>query len=115
MTPEGNAFLSFGVNHLHAGWWNRDHNRDAWRTRWGIASMDDVVYKPALRSWFFKTCNEHGFNTAGVHTSLDVINKPRPAIPYMQPIHFVDIAHWKHEMPDSNFRGCLRRRACGAL
>ena len=25
-------------------------------------------------------------------------------MPYMQPIHFVDIPHWKPEVPDSNFR-----------
>lgn len=104
VTPDGAAFLSFGVNHLHAGWWNRDHNREAWRKRWGIESMEEDVFKPALRTWFLKTCTEYGFNTAGVHTSLDVINKPRPAIPYMRPIHFVDIAHWKDEMPDFNFR-----------
>lgn len=23
-TPEGNAFLSFGINHYHAGWWAQD-------------------------------------------------------------------------------------------
>ena len=27
VTPEGNAFLSFGINHLHPGLWRLPHNR----------------------------------------------------------------------------------------
>ena len=56
-----------------------------------------------LRSWYLDTCEQYGFNTAGVHTSLQVINKPEPALPYMQPVRFVDIPHWKPEIPDSHF------------
>lgn len=104
VTPEGNAFLSFGVNHLHSDLWRKEFNRDAWKKRLQVKDLDDwSMFAPALRDWFLKTCREWGFNTAGVHTSLQVINRPQATIPYMQPIKFVDIPHWKTEVPDSNF------------
>ena len=35
VSPEGNAFLSFGINHLHPDLWNQDYNREAWKARLG--------------------------------------------------------------------------------
>jgi hypothetical protein len=39
-----------------------------------------------------------------VHAELSIANTPQPAMPYLQPIHFVDIPHWKPEIPDDHFR-----------
>ena len=104
VTPEGNAFLSFGVNHLYPDLWKQDYNREAWRTRLGLKDLNDYrAFAPALRSWFLQTCREYGFNTVGVHTSLPIVNTPRPAVPYMRPIRFVDIPHWKPIIPDIYF------------
>lgn len=104
VTPEGNAFLSFGINHLHSDLWQQDFNRKAWQKRLGVDDLKDwSKFSPALRAWFLNTCKEWGFNTAGVHTSLPVINRPKPELAYMQPIRFVDIPHWKTEIPDENF------------
>ncbi|MEM9367226.1 MAG: hypothetical protein AAGD07_14640 [Planctomycetota bacterium] len=104
VTPEGNAFLSFGINHLHPDLWQQEYSREAWQEKLGVSDLSDhASFRPALRSWFLETCREWGFNTAGVHNSLDVINKPRPAIPYMRPIRFVEIPHWMKEVPDENF------------
>jgi len=103
VTPEGNAFLSWGINHLHPDLWKQDYNRQAWQKRLGLSDLRGREFAPALKAWFLTTCREYGFNTAGVHTELSIINTPRPSIPYMQPIRFVDIAHWKPDIPDSNF------------
>ena len=103
VTPEGNAFLSFGINHLHPNWWNQEYNREAWETRLGLSNLEGTEFRTALRAWFLETCREYGFNTAGVHTGLPVLNNPRPAIPYMQPIVFADVPHWKTAIPDDNF------------
>lgn len=101
VTPKGNAFLSFGVNHFHTGWWKESYNREAWMKLLNVNDMKE--FNLALRSWFINTCQDYGFNTAGVHSDLAVLNSPKPQIPYMQPIHFVDISHWKPSITDENF------------
>ena len=103
VTPEGNAFLSFGINHLHPNWWNQEHNREAWKARLGLSDLAGPEFRGSLRAWFLETCRDYGFNTVGVHTELAAVNSPQPAMPYMQPIRFVDIPHWKTEIPDKNF------------
>ena len=104
VTPEGNAFLSFGINHLHTDLFQQEYNGEAWKKHLGIEDLHGGEFAPALRAWFLQTCREYGFNTVGVHASLPVVNSPRPSMPYMQPIHFVDIPHWKPEIPDENFK-----------
>ncbi|TWU40655.1 cellulase family glycosylhydrolase [Novipirellula artificiosorum] len=92
VTPEGNAFLSFGISHLESNLFKEAYNREAWQERLGVANADDwQTFAPALRSWFLEICRDYGFNTIGVHNSLQVVNRPVPAVPYMQPIHFIDI------------------------
>jgi len=103
VTPEGNAFLSFGINHLYPDLWKQSYNREAWQKRLGLASLDGPEFSPALRSWFLDTCANYGFNTVGVHNSLPVVNTPRPAVPYMKPITFIDVPHWKDDVTDENF------------
>ncbi|MHC4580890.1 MAG: hypothetical protein ACYS14_05495, partial [Planctomycetota bacterium] len=103
VTPEGNAFLSFGINHLHAGWWAQPYNRKAWQQRLGLAQLRGPEFARAFRKWFMEQRRQFGFNTLGVHNSRDVLNSSGPFMPYMQPIQFVDIPHWRREIPGSNF------------
>jgi hypothetical protein len=116
VTPEGNAFLTFGINHLVPDLFSQDYQREQWQEILDIEDIRDWgAYRPALRKWFLQTCKEFGFNTVGVHNSLQVINTPQPAMPYMQPIRFVDIPHWKKEVPDENFKDIFTRefaRSC---
>lgn len=104
VTPEGNAFLSFGINYLHPDLWRQDYNREAWKKRLGLDDLNSREFAPALKAWFLQRCRQYGFNTIGVHTELSIVNSPQPSMPYMQPIHFVDIPHWKPEISDSNFK-----------
>jgi len=104
VTPEGNAFLSFGINHLYPDLFQQEYNREAWRKRLGLENMNWSQFAPALRQWFLRTCRQWGFNTVGVHNLLSIMNKPQPAVPYMLPIRFVDIPHWKPQIPDSAFQ-----------
>lgn len=103
VTPEGNAFLSFGINHLYPDLFNQDYNREVWQEKLGVEKLAGPQYFAALRTWFLDTCSLYGFNTVGVHNALQVVNKPAPQVPYMQPIRFVDIPHWRKEVPDENF------------
>ncbi|MEO1999453.1 MAG: hypothetical protein ABGZ17_29760, partial [Planctomycetaceae bacterium] len=103
VTPEGNAFLSFGINHLHTNLWKQPYNRETWQERLGLTELKGPEFHRALRSWFIRERGAYGFNTLGVHTSLPALNTPEPFMPYMRPIHFVDIPHWKDEIPDTSF------------
>lgn len=103
VTPEGNAFLSFGINHLHPNWWNQDYNREAWKERLGLDRLNGPEFETALRAWFLEVSRGYGFNSVGVHNSLQFVNRPEPSMPYMQPIHFVEIPHWRTEVPDRHF------------
>jgi hypothetical protein len=103
VTPEGNAFLSFGINHVEPDLFRQAYNREAWQKRLGVADLDDAAtFTPALRSWVLETCREYGFNTVGHHNSLPVLNRPTPAVPYLQTIVFIDIPHWRPVVPDTN-------------
>jgi hypothetical protein len=103
VTPDGHAFLSFGINHLHPDWWLQEHSRNAWEKHLNVTNINGDDFQPALRNWFLKACQEYGFNTVGVHNQLSVINNPSPTIPYIQKLTLVDIPHWKQEVPDENF------------
>lgn len=103
VTPEGNSFLSWGINHLHRDLWKQDYNHEAWKKKLGLQSLEGPAFNAALRTWFMGIRDRLGFNTVGVHNSLNIFNKPQPEMAYMQPIHFVDLPHWKPNIPDSNF------------
>lgn len=109
VTPEGNAFLSFGINHLYPDLFNQDYNRANWQKKLGVQKLQGKQYFSALRNWFLETCTQYGFNTVGVHNALQVVNEPTAQIPYMRPIRFVDIPHWKKEIPDENFLDIFSR------
>ena len=103
VTPEGNAFLSWGINHLYPDLWKQDYNREAWQKKLGVKKLNGPEFNAALRTWFLGLRDQMGFNTVGVHNSLPIINQPRPEMAYMQPIRFVDIPHWKTDVPAENF------------
>jgi len=102
VTPEGNAFLSFGINHIHPGWWNQPYNKATWKRTLGVSELEGPEFEAALRKWFMESRHQFGMNTLGVHNDLKILNQPS-FMPYLQPIEFVDIAHWKTEVPDENF------------
>jgi hypothetical protein len=103
VTPEGNAFLSFGINHLHLGWWMQPYNLQTWQKRLGVPDARGPAFARAFKGWFMQERMRFGFNTLGVHNSLNVLNAPEPFMPYMLPITFVDIPHWKQNVADDNF------------
>jgi hypothetical protein len=102
VTPEGNAFLSFGINHIHPDWWNQPYNRAAWKEILGVSELRGPEFNQALRNWFMEYRHHFGINTIGVHNDLNVLNQPS-FMPYLLPIRFVDIAHWRTDVPDENF------------
>ena len=93
VTPEGNAFLFWGINHLYPDLWKQDYNREAWQKKLGIENLSGPEFNRVLRKWFLIIREQLGFNTVGVHNALHNVNTPYPEMAYMQPIHFVNIPH----------------------
>lgn len=55
VTPEGNAFLSLGINHYHAQWWAQGYNRDHWMKEFGAEWLrefaDQAFARPNFVGW----------------------------------------------------------------
>ena len=62
VTPEGNAFLVFGINHYHAHLFGQpDCNRDHWVRAFGAADFHDRKWLEGFRDLAAKHCDHFGF------------------------------------------------------
>ncbi|MEM7558458.1 MAG: hypothetical protein AAF394_04990, partial [Planctomycetota bacterium] len=67
VTPDGHAFLSWGINHLYPDLWKQEYNREAWKKTLGLQELNGPAFNNALREWFLGISDRLGFNTVGVH------------------------------------------------
>lgn len=83
VTPEDNAFLSFGLNHLHAGLWAKDYNKTYWEGVFGgnayTNTWRDGLYKFALD--IFESINA---NTFGYHNEGATLEDRPRVLPYIR-------------------------------
>ena len=105
VTPEGNAFLSFGINHFQSWIFRQPHNKAAWRKRLGVENLNDKAkFNPAYRDWALEVCRDYGINTLAMGTDLHILNRPAPSLPYIQRIGLLDIYHPNRNVVDEDFR-----------
>ena len=95
VTPEGHAFLSFGINHIHTEWWNAPYNSAHWMREFGAQSLDDPAFGRGLRKRLMHDLKDFGFNTLGIHCDRKVLNRPEPFMPYIQRYLIVETPHWR--------------------
>lgn len=69
VTPAGNAFITFGLNHYHSGWWYEDYNRDHWNKKFGVSSRRDPAWAEGWRRQIGEDLDHLGLNTIGIHTN----------------------------------------------
>jgi len=98
VTPEGNAFLSLGVNHIHPDLLFQEYNREYWADQLGYRevpySHKGFEASPAYGKWLAmveEDLGKWGFNTIG---GLSMINRCPTGIPYTMCVRFVDNCHW---------------------
>ena len=77
--PEGDRFVSLGVNHLEPHLWLAPYNKEATLDRYGADMVDaNGRFNPsgeATRKWIerqVETCRDLGFNTFGKHTHASI-------------------------------------------
>ena len=63
VTPEGNAFLSLGINHYHPGWWTQDENRDHWVKVFGAKQPWDDAWRRGFRDEAVRDCRHLGLRS----------------------------------------------------
>lgn len=103
VTPEGNAFLSLGMNHVHTGWLNQAHNLEHWHKVFGAERYNDAMWKAGVRAKVIRDLQAFGCNTMGMHNRYQDFH---PALPvaWIKSIRFVKSDHWlepdQMEFPD---------------
>jgi agarase len=93
VTPEGNAFLSFGVNHVEPGLLRNPYNKEYWMQEFGLT---DVANENQFLDHFYAKVQDDfaqsGWNTLGCHNPNHIygsLNRP-----YIFTVRFVDICHY---------------------
>mgnify|MGYP001586340862 CR=1 FL=1 len=86
VTPDGNAFLSFGLNHVMPGLLKRPECIDHWTKAFGDQFVEG--YRKKVRA----DLDALGMNTLGVHSTLRDL--PPGFVPYIHTARFVDICHY---------------------
>jgi len=100
VTPDGNAFLSLGINHYHAGWWMQDYNRNHWVKAFGAAEAGDEAWYAGWLKRIAADMSHLGLNTLGIHTNGlrgEMISHIAPYVARFDP---VDIPHYKVAGPE---------------
>lgn len=98
VSPEGHAFISFGVNHYHQGWWAQDYNREHWFSQFGAAEEGDANWDRGFQKMVHNDMDYFGFNTLGVHTHARSLTEPPlgPVRPYVRRYEPVILSHYKN-------------------
>lgn len=94
VTPDGNAFLSLGLNHATPGFLQQPYNAEHWRKRFGASSLRDERFTAGFRDLVVDDMEAFGFNTFGCHTPARALWRPS-LFPYVHTVKSVDIDHWK--------------------
>lgn len=98
VTPEGNAFISFGVNHYHQGWWAADYNRDYWFKKFGAKKEGDENWDKGFQKMALSDMKTFGLNTFGVHTDSPSLTEAPlgPVMPYVRRYEPVILSHYRN-------------------
>ncbi len=98
VTPEGNAFISLGVNHIQPTLLFHEYNREHWSKEMGYKeeafSGESFAASPAREKWLSMVKDDlgrWGFNTIG---GLSNISQCPKEVPYTVCVRFVDNCHW---------------------
>lgn len=83
VTPDNNAFLSFGLNHFHAGLWRKKYNKAHWEKEFGGA-MWTTEWAEGFHQQMQKINQSVGANTLGYHNEEKIILERTPTLPYIR-------------------------------
>jgi hypothetical protein len=92
VTPEGSAFLSFGLNHPDMVYITQEYNVDFWKKKFGADDIGDQSFKEGFIDKVMNDLSMFGMNTIGTHARKEALGKI--TIPYIQGLFFAPISYW---------------------
>ena len=92
VTPDGAAFLSFGLNHPDKVYLLQDYNIDFWRAEFGFQDMAEPAFREGFIKKVMKDLTAFGMNTIGTHAQKEIFGKL--TVPYIQGLFFVRTPYW---------------------
>jgi len=95
VTPDGNAFLSWGTNHIEPRLFVWPNNRRYWGVRFATEpSLENPAFLGAIEKRIALDMAAWNMNTLGCHSPTEWYRTLR--LPYVHTVRFVDISHWQH-------------------
>ena len=92
VTPEGAAFLSFGLNHADPVYLLQDYNIDFWRAAFGFQDPSEPAFREGFIKKVMKDLAAFGMNTIGCHAPKEIFGQL--TVPYVQGLFFARTAYW---------------------
>lgn len=103
VTPCGNAFISFGVNHYHAGWWAQKHNQSYWKKQFKAEYPFDANWNEGFKNAALSDLKRLGINTLGIHTDAPMLTEPpgKALFPYVAEFSPLKLSHYLSPSPET--------------
>jgi hypothetical protein len=92
VTPEGAAFLSFGLNHADSEYLSQKYNVDFWLAKFGCQDPSEPAFLDGFAHKVMNDLAAFGMNTIGTHARKEKLGKL--TVPYIQGLFFVSTPYW---------------------
>ena len=102
VTPEGNGFISLGINHYHQDWWAQQYNKDFWLRKFNSKEYLDDNWNIGYRERALSDMKLLGINTIGMHTNASsLIDLPfNSKVPYLREYKPIVLDHYRNPKPE---------------
>lgn len=93
VTPDGSAFLSFGLNHTDPEYLLKNYNIDFWRKEFGFGDSKEPAFRTAFIDKVMNDISRFGMNTLGIFAPKHLFGTL--TVPYLRSLFFVRTAYWQ--------------------
>ncbi len=98
VTPDGAAFLSFGLNHPNQEYMLQPYNIEHWKQVFGFRNPTEPVFQRKFTQKVMQDLVALGMNSIGTHAKKHEFNKLN--VPYVQGLYFVPTPYWMAPAPN---------------
>jgi len=92
VTPDGHAFISFGMNHPNEDYISQSYNVEFWKKKFGAEDVNDPAFQKGFVAKVMKDLQRFGMNSLGTHSRKERFTPL--TVPYVQGLYFVRTPYW---------------------